>query len=254
MADRARPAGVGHCDAGPGRFAAHPAAAAASAPVAQPPAARPLASGLLGRPSRRRRWPGGWRRDRRRLVGRRPGRQPGLPDAASGCCGRRRRPAQTCLTGASRSSHGGGMAEQAPPWSRSGTCPATARWPRPRTPRRDCSSALQAGLSAEQDPDGILGVSGQLLVLMQANYEVVYTGGWIGRQSTGPDRRGPPSQRRTRRQVLAGRCHQVAATAGDLRHRCARVISEDAYINPDGRSAGTGRHAGGKRAPLVWPG
>jgi hypothetical protein len=89
---------------------------------------------------------------------------------------------------------------------------------------------LQSPLSGGQNPDGILGVSGQLLVLMRANYEVVSTGD--GDADNRPARivevRGPGGK-------LAARFWLDAATKLPLRRELfdnnARVISEDAFIN-----------------------
>ena len=80
-----------------------------------------------------------------------------------------------------------------------------------------------------QNPDGILGLSGQLLVLMQANYEVVYTG--HGNADNRPARiveiRQPSGK-------LAARFWLDAATKLPLRRELfdtnARVISKDAFI------------------------
>jgi sigma-E factor negative regulatory protein RseB len=89
--------------------------------------------------------------------------------------------------------------------------------------------ALQDGLSAEQDPDGILGVSGQLLVLMQANYEVVYAG-----EGTADNRPAQIVEVRRPSGGLAGRFWLDTATKLPLRREtfdtAAHVISEDAFI------------------------
>ncbi len=91
-------------------------------------------------------------------------------------------------------------------------------------------SPLQAGLSGQQDPDGILGVSGQLLVLMQANYQVVYTG-----DGSADNRPAQIVEVRRPGGGLAARFWLDAATKLPLRRETfdtdARVIGEDAYIN-----------------------
>jgi sigma-E factor negative regulatory protein RseB len=89
---------------------------------------------------------------------------------------------------------------------------------------------LQGGMSGEQDPDGILGVSGQLLVLMQANYEVVYTG-----QGTADNRPAQIVEVRRPGGGLAARFWLDTVTKLPLRRETfdngARVISEDAFID-----------------------
>jgi sigma-E factor negative regulatory protein RseB len=91
-------------------------------------------------------------------------------------------------------------------------------------------ATLPSGLTGEPSPDGVLGVSGQLLMLMQANYQVVYTGD--GKADNRPARvvevRRPGGE-------LAARFWLDAATNLPLRRELfdtsARVISEDAFIN-----------------------
>lgn len=89
--------------------------------------------------------------------------------------------------------------------------------------------ALPPGLSAEQDPDGILGVSGQLLMLMQANYEIVYAGG-----GTADNRPAQVVEVRRPSGGLAGRFWLDTVTKLPLRRETfdtsAHVISEDAFI------------------------
>jgi sigma-E factor negative regulatory protein RseB len=89
---------------------------------------------------------------------------------------------------------------------------------------------LQAGLAGQQDPDGVLGVSGQLLVLMQANYQVVYTG-----DGSADNRPAQIVEVRRPNGGLAARFWLDAATKLPLRRETfdtnARVISEDAFIN-----------------------
>jgi sigma-E factor negative regulatory protein RseB len=90
--------------------------------------------------------------------------------------------------------------------------------------------ALQAGLSGAQDPDGILGVSGQLLVLMQANYEVVYAG-----PGTADNRPAQIVEVRRPQGGLAARFWLDTATKLPLRREVfdtgSRVVSEDAFID-----------------------
>lgn len=99
----------------------------------------------------------------------------------------------------------------------------------------DMGSAPSAGapqpMSASgQDPDGILGLSRQLLVLIRANYEVVHAGrGWAdNRQAQIVDLRRPDGS-------LAARFWLDDATKLPLRRETfdslARMISEDAFIN-----------------------
>ena len=91
-------------------------------------------------------------------------------------------------------------------------------------------SPLQAGLSGQQNPDGILGISGQLLVLMQANYQVIYTG-----DGTADNRPAQIVEVRRPDGGLAARFWLDTATKLPLRRETfdtnARVISEDAFIN-----------------------
>jgi sigma-E factor negative regulatory protein RseB len=87
--------------------------------------------------------------------------------------------------------------------------------------------ALAAG---EQDPDGILGLSQQLLALMRANYEVGYAGPGSAdnRQAQIVDLRRPDGS-------LAARFWLDSATKLPLRRETfdsrARMVSEDAFIN-----------------------
>jgi sigma-E factor negative regulatory protein RseB len=89
------------------------------------------------------------------------------------------------------------------------------------------SRALAAG---QQDPDGILGLSWQLVSLMRANYQVVDAGqGWcVGRPARIVDLRRPGGS-------LAARFWLDAATKLPLRREvfdsAARMISEEAFIN-----------------------
>jgi len=90
--------------------------------------------------------------------------------------------------------------------------------------------ALQQLSSGRQDPDGILGISGQLLVLLQANYEVIYAGA-----GTADNRPAQIVEVRRPSGGLAARFWLDAATKLPLRRETfdtnARVSSEDAFIN-----------------------
>ncbi len=89
---------------------------------------------------------------------------------------------------------------------------------------------LPSGLAGGPSLDGVLGISGQLLILMQANYQVAYAGD--GQADNRPARivevRRPGGQ-------LAARFWLDAATSLPLRRELfdtsARVISEDTFIN-----------------------
>jgi sigma-E factor negative regulatory protein RseB len=89
---------------------------------------------------------------------------------------------------------------------------------------------VQAGLPTQQAPDGILGVSAQLLVLMQANYQLIYTG-----DGTADNRSAQIVEVRRPGGGLAARFWLDAATKLPLRRETfdtnAQVISEDAFIN-----------------------
>jgi sigma-E factor negative regulatory protein RseB len=92
------------------------------------------------------------------------------------------------------------------------------------------AAAPETAAAGEQDPDGILGLSQQLLVLMRRNYEVVYAGRGLAdnRQAQIVDLRRPGGS-------LAARYWLDTATKLPLRRETfdsrARMISEDAFIN-----------------------
>jgi sigma-E factor negative regulatory protein RseB len=99
----------------------------------------------------------------------------------------------------------------------------------------DMGSALstappQAPTAGEQDPDGILGLSDQLLALMRANYEVVYAG-----RGSSDNRPAQIVELQRRNGSVAARFWLDAATKLPLRRETfdsqARMISEDAFIN-----------------------
>jgi hypothetical protein len=91
-------------------------------------------------------------------------------------------------------------------------------------------SGLAAGQAGGQSPDGVLGISGQLLAAMQANYQVVYTG-----DGKADNRLARIVEVRRPGGELAARFWLDAATHLPLRRElfdtAARVISEDAFIN-----------------------
>lgn len=92
------------------------------------------------------------------------------------------------------------------------------------------STAAPEAAAGEQDPDGILGLSQQLLGLMRRNYQVVYAGrgSAVNRQAQIVDLRRPGGS-------LAARYWLDTATKLPLRRETfdsrARMISEDAFIN-----------------------
>jgi MucB/RseB N-terminal domain len=94
----------------------------------------------------------------------------------------------------------------------------------------DPPALVPSGLTSGQSPDGVLGVSGQLLVLMQANYQVVYTG-----DGKADNRSAHIVEVRRPGGELAARFWLDVATSLPLRRELfdasARVISEDAFIN-----------------------
>jgi sigma-E factor negative regulatory protein RseB len=90
--------------------------------------------------------------------------------------------------------------------------------------------ALPPGLPGEQNPDGTLGISGQLLALMEANYDVAYAG-----EGTADNRPALLVEVRRPGGGLAARFWLDAATKLPLRRQTfdtrARVVSDDAFIN-----------------------
>ncbi len=98
----------------------------------------------------------------------------------------------------------------------SGAAPAAAGTP------------ARSGIAGDQDPDGILGVSDRLLLLLQSNYQVVYAGhgSAAGRPALVVEVRRPDGG-------LAARFWIDAATKLPLRREMfaanARMISEDAF-------------------------
>jgi len=125
------------------------------------------------------------------------------------------------LVGAARRDYLGrpGLARTRPQHPGAGHTWAQRRQPPRRRPRA----------AAAQEPDGILGLSQQLLVLMPDNYQVVYAAG--ARRTTG--RRGSSmccAGTAAWPHVLAGYRDEAATAPGDLRLPGAH-ISEDAFIN-----------------------
>jgi sigma-E factor negative regulatory protein RseB len=97
-------------------------------------------------------------------------------------------------------------------------------------PARPSVAATPVSAASDQDPDGILGMSDQLLVLLQANYDVAYAGrgSAAGREALVVEVRRPGGG-------LAARFWLDAATKLPLRRELftsgARMVSEDAFIN-----------------------
>jgi sigma-E factor negative regulatory protein RseB len=92
------------------------------------------------------------------------------------------------------------------------------------------SAAAPQASAAAQDPDGILGLSRQLLVLMPDNYEVTYAG-----RGSADDRQAQIVDVLRPGGSLAARYWLDTATKLPLRRETfdsrARMISEDAFIN-----------------------
>jgi hypothetical protein len=91
-------------------------------------------------------------------------------------------------------------------------------------------TTIPSGPAGDQDPDGILCVSNQLLVFLQSNYQVVYA----GRGSTA-GRKALVVEARRLGGGLAARYWLDAATKLPLRREIftsgAHMVSEDAFIN-----------------------
>lgn len=92
------------------------------------------------------------------------------------------------------------------------------------------AAAQPTSAAGAQDPDGILGLSRQLLVLMPGNYEVVYAG-----RGSADNRQARIVDVLRRDGSLAARYWLDTATKLPLRRETfdsrARMISEDAFIN-----------------------
>jgi sigma-E factor negative regulatory protein RseB len=114
------------------------------------------------------------------------------------------------------------QAAGAAPDGGAGALPGVARSPE--------SAAVRASGAADQDPDGILGVSDQLLALLESNYQVVYAGrgSAAGRPALVVEVRRP-------RGGLAARFWLDAATKLPLRRQLfdqgAQMVSEDVFIS-----------------------
>ena len=97
-------------------------------------------------------------------------------------------------------------------------------------PGNGVGARTPASPADDQDPDGILGVSNQLLVLLQSNYEIVYVGrgSAVGRTALVVEVRRPGGG-------LAARFWLDAATKLPLRREIfasgSHMISEDSFIN-----------------------
>ncbi len=105
-----------------------------------------------------------------------------------------------------------------------------------------------AAAPADQDPDGILGVSDRLLVLLESNYQVIYAG-----RGSADNRAALVVEVRRPGGGLAARFWLDAATKLPLRREIfsggARMISEDAFT-----SLQLGAHSlGGMPAPAAAP-
>jgi sigma-E factor negative regulatory protein RseB len=91
-------------------------------------------------------------------------------------------------------------------------------------------TAVRASAAGDQDPDGILGISDQLLALLQSNYAVAYAGrgSAAGRTALIVEVRRPGGG-------LAARFWLDAATKLPLRREIftsgAHMVSEDAFVN-----------------------
>ena len=92
------------------------------------------------------------------------------------------------------------------------------------------AASPQAPAAEEQDPDGILGLSDQLVALIRANYEVAYAG-----NGSSDNRPAQIVDLRRRNGSLAARFWLDDATKLPLRRETfdsrAHMISEDAFIN-----------------------
>jgi sigma-E factor negative regulatory protein RseB len=92
------------------------------------------------------------------------------------------------------------------------------------------AASPQAPAAEEQDPDGILGLSDQLVALIRANYEVVYAG-----NGSSDNRPAQIVDLRRRNGSLAARFWLDDATKLPLRRETfdsrAHIIREDAFIN-----------------------
>jgi sigma-E factor negative regulatory protein RseB len=115
----------------------------------------------------------------------------------------------------------------------------------PRTPAgalsgRSAGATIPARPAPDPDPDGILGVSDQLLVLLQSNYQVAYVGrgSAVGRTALVVEVRKPGGG------GLTARFWLDAATKLPLRREIftsgSRMISEDSFINLQLGTSGLG--------------
>ncbi len=111
------------------------------------------------------------------------------------------------------------------------------------------SAQLPAG---QQDPDGILGLSSQLLSLMRVNYRVAVAG-----RGQADDRPAQIVELRRPDGSLAARFWLDAVTKLPLRREIfgssARMISEDAFIDAADRRERAARHAARGRPAMVRP-
>lgn len=107
-------------------------------------------------------------------------------------------------------------------------------------PANAVGAAPPASPADDQDPDGILGVSNELLVLLQSNYRIAYVGrgSAAGRSALVVEVRRPGSN------GLAARFWLDAATKLPLRREIftggSHMISEDSFINLQLGTSGLG--------------
>jgi sigma-E factor negative regulatory protein RseB len=97
-------------------------------------------------------------------------------------------------------------------------------------PGKAVGAGTPASPASDPDPDGILGVSNQLLVLLQSNYRIVY----VGHGSAAGRTALVVEVRRPGRGGLAARFWLDAATKLPLRREItsgSHMISEDSFIN-----------------------
>ena len=98
-------------------------------------------------------------------------------------------------------------------------------------PDKAVGAGILPGAANDPDPDGILGVSNQLLVLLQSNYQIAYVGrgSAVGRTALVVEVRRPGGS------GLAARFWLDAATKLPLRREIftsgSHLISEDSFVN-----------------------
>jgi sigma-E factor negative regulatory protein RseB len=109
-------------------------------------------------------------------------------------------------------------------------------------------TAIPSGPASEQDPDSILCVSNQLLVLLESNYQVVYTG-----PGSAAGRKALVVEARRLGGGLAAQFWLDAATKLPLRREIftsgAHMVSEDGFINLQLGASGLGAMPAPAAAP-----